>query len=230
MTGQETFMQENLKPFPPEIDYSTYMKNDPNYQRAMMNRQAEAVMPTRWGDFQMIAYGDDTSYPHLALVSEPLDPKKPVLVRIHSECMTGDLFGSQRCDCGEQLDAAMEMVAENGGVVIYLRQEGRGIGLVNKLHAYNLQDSGLDTADANTHLGFAVDERNYDIAIGILENLGISKIELLTNNPDKIAALEKSSITLNRRLDISISPKEKNYQYLLTKKKRMGHLIDLINK
>ncbi len=163
--------------------------------------------------------------PHLALVHETMDNQGPVLVRIHSECMTGDLFGSKRCDCGEQLDKALELAAENGGVVIYLRQEGRGIGLINKLKAYNLQDKGLDTIQANTHLGFEADEREYDIAIKILKDLGIKAICLLTNNPDKIEAIEHSAIHIVHRVPLVIQPKTENLQYLETKRKEMGHLF-----
>jgi 3,4-dihydroxy 2-butanone 4-phosphate synthase/GTP cyclohydrolase II len=194
-----------------------------------MERQVEAVLPTDWGMFRIIAYADSPEEvaPHIALVHEHFDPTKPVLVRIHSECMTGDMFHSHRCDCGEQLSKAMQMAGEQGGVVIYLRQEGRGIGLINKLKAYNLQDQGFNTADANTHLGFEVDEREYDLAVNILKDLGIKEIYLLTNNPLKIEAIEQSSIKIICRVPLVIEPNEDNHSYLKTKSEIMGHLLKM---
>jgi GTP cyclohydrolase II len=165
--------------------------------------------------------------PHLALVHENFDTNQPVLVRIHSECITGDLFGSKRCDCGEQLDRALELTAAKGGIVLYLRQEGRGIGLINKLKAYNLQDNGLNTMDANVHLGLEVDARQYDVAIKMLELLGVKKIRLLTNNPEKIEAFESSKITIVERVPLIIEPNEDNLSYLKTKADDMGHMFDL---
>lgn len=165
--------------------------------------------------------------PHLALVADGFDPARPVPVRIHSECMTGDVFGSRRCDCGDQLHASMQIAATSGGVVIYLRQEGRGIGLINKLKAYNLQDTGLDTAAANTHLGFDVDARQYDCAIHIMEDLGIERVELITNNPLKVEALKRSDIQVVRRIPIVIPPIAENRGYLQTKQDLMGHLLGL---
>jgi GTP cyclohydrolase II len=192
-----------------------------------MKKLAEALLPTKWGNFTMISYGDsaDNRMPHLALVAKGTDFSKPVMVRVHSECMTGDTFGSKRCDCGEQLDTALIMAAEKGGIIVYLRQEGRGIGLTNKLKAYNLQDTGLNTIDANTHLGFEADARQYDIAIEILQDLGVKSIELLTNNPLKIKALEDSPITVTKRLPLIIQPQRDNANYLQTKKDLMGHLL-----
>lgn len=194
-----------------------------------MERQAEAVLPTNWGNFNMIAYADseDDKMPHLAMVHEDFDNSKTILIRVHSECMTGDLFSSHRCDCGEQLSTAMQLTAEHGGVVIYLRQEGRGIGLINKLKAYQLQDTGINTADANTHLGFEVDARDYDIAIEIMKDLGIQKVNLLTNNPEKIEAIENSSIVVENRVPLIIKPKRENRGYLKTKQDLMGHLFKL---
>lgn len=193
-----------------------------------MQRQVQAFLPTDWGNFNIIAYATspDDLTPHVALVHENLDVTQPVLVRIHSECMTGDLFHSRRCDCGEQLDRALELAAEQGGVVIYLRQEGRGIGLINKLKAYNLQDKGFDTASANTHLGFEVDARQYDLAVEILHDLGIRKIRLLTNNPQKIEAIEHSGIEIISREPLIIEPKKENAAYLRTKQELMGHLLN----
>ncbi len=195
----------------------------------MMQRQAEARIPSHYGQFTMLAFADKPSekMPHIALVAEGFDPGRPVPVRIHSECMTGDVFGSKRCDCGEQLDASLRIAAERGGVVIYLRQEGRGIGLINKLKAYNLQDLGLNTAEANTHLGFDVDARQYDCAIFILQDLGIREVELITNNPDKVEALRRSPVQVNGRIPLIIPPQEDSQNYLKTKQELMGHLLGL---
>ena len=194
-----------------------------------MNKQAETPIPTQWGNFRMIAYSasNNERMPHLAMVHESFEPGKTTLVRIHSECLTGDLFGSKRCDCGEQLDESMKQAALNGGVVIYLRQEGRGIGLINKLKAYNLQDDGLNTVDANTHLGLEVDARHYDPAIAILKDLQIQSIDLLTNNPLKIEAIKDSDIEIRRRLALVIPPKKENLAYLKTKEEQMGHLYHI---
>ena len=192
-----------------------------------MKRYSEAMMPLQWGNFKMVTYAnkENEPMPHIAIVSENMDPSKPVLVRMHSECLTGDLLGSKRCDCGEQLDTAMTLAEKQGGVIIYLRQEGRGIGLINKLKAYQLQDKGLDTIDANTHLGLAVDSREYSMAVDILQDLGISTIDLMTNNPLKIKAIEDSSINIRKREPLIIPSKKENKGYLLTKKEKMGHLL-----
>jgi len=165
--------------------------------------------------------------PHIAFLAEGFDPAKPVAVRIHSECMTGDVFGSRRCDCGEQLDASLKIAAEKGGVVIYLRQEGRGIGLINKLKAYNLQDLGLNTVEANTHLGFDVDARQYDCAVFMLQDLGIQQIELITNNPLKVEAMRRSPLEVVGTIPIIIPPQPDNQEYLQTKQDLMGHLLGL---
>ncbi|MEO1516678.1 MAG: GTP cyclohydrolase II [Bacteroidota bacterium] len=193
-----------------------------------MERIVEVAMPTKWGMFRMVSYADseEEKMPHLAMVHESFDPSKPVYVRVHSECLTGDLFGSKRCDCGEQLDRAMQVAAEKGGVVVYLRQEGRGIGLINKLKAYRLQDEGLNTIDANVHLGLEVDARRYDIAIDIMLDLGIKSIHLLTNNPQKIEALADSPIHLVSRIPLLIPAGKENLSYLQTKKDLMGHLMN----
>ena len=193
-----------------------------------MNRQVAASIPTRWGNFKMIAFSDskDEMMPHIAMVHENFNSKEPVYLRIHSECMTGDLFGSKRCDCGEQLDEALSFVAEKGGVVLYLRQEGRGIGLINKLKAYNLQDTGFNTADANVHLGLEVDARQYGIAVDIMKDLGIDSIHLITNNPLKIEAIEESSIQVLSRIPLVTKPMEENRAYLQTKEELMGHLLN----
>lgn len=194
-----------------------------------MQRQAEAPLPTRYGPFTLLAYAEKSTerMPHIALVAKDFDPTRPVAVRIHSECMTGDVFGSRRCDCGEQLESSLQIAAERGGVVIYLRQEGRGIGLINKLKAYNLQDLGLNTADANTHLGFDVDARQYDCAIYILQDLGIQQVELITNNPIKVEALRRSPLEVVGRIPIIIPPQSESRLYLQTKQDLMGHLLGL---
>lgn len=191
-------------------------------------KQAEAVIPTKYGNFNMIAFSKNESdwMPHLALVHEKTNLDQPVLIRIHSECITGDLFGSHRCDCGEQLEKALQLTSENGGIVIYLRQEGRGIGIINKLKAYNLQDEGYDTIDANVHLGLDIDARDYKEAFRMLQILGVKRIVLLTNNPDKIEAIENSSIELVSRKPLEIPSKKENEAYLHTKKKLMGHLLN----
>ncbi|MCF8236668.1 MAG: GTP cyclohydrolase II [Saprospiraceae bacterium] len=194
-----------------------------------MERQAEVMIPTRWGNFTMIAYADHESekMPHLAMVHERFKPGADVFVRIHSECLTGDLWGSKRCDCGEQLDKAMQIASEQGGVIIYLRQEGRGIGIINKIKAYILQDAGLNTIDANIHLGFEADERSYEIAVTILRDLNISGIRLLTNNPEKIDALTQMGIIVKERIPLIIQPQTGNAEYLRTKQDQMGHMLDL---
>jgi 3,4-dihydroxy 2-butanone 4-phosphate synthase/GTP cyclohydrolase II len=193
-----------------------------------MIRLAETQLPTRWGTFRMIAYANEPEeMPHLALVSGHPGPEAPVLVRVHSECMTGDVFGSLRCDCGEQLAEAMRRIAAEGGVLIYLRQEGRGIGLVNKIRAYTLQDQGMDTVDANLELGFEADMRSFDIAVAMLSDLGVRQVRLMTNNPDKIAAFEEGPVALVERVPIEISPRDENQFYLATKQRVMGHYLQL---
>jgi 3,4-dihydroxy 2-butanone 4-phosphate synthase/GTP cyclohydrolase II len=194
-----------------------------------MKRQAEAMIPTPWGEFNMVAFSESEEdwMPHLALIHKDADPTKPVLVRVHSECITGDLFGSRRCDCGEQLAEALRLAAEHGGVVLYLRQEGRGIGIINKLKAYNLQDKGMNTVDANLHLGLDVDARQYNIAIEMLRALAIEKINLLTNNPEKISAFDDADIEVLSRVPLIIKPQKENFEYLKTKQDEMGHLFKL---
>ena len=185
---------------------------------------AAARLPTRFGEFRILAFpGETTNREHIALALGNMEGE--LLVRIHSECLTGDVFHSDRCDCGEQLDLAMSRIAEVGsGVIIYLRQEGRGIGLVNKLHAYNLQDDGLDTVEANEKLGFSGEMRQYGDAVTILKSLGVDKVALLTNNPAKVEALREAGLTV-RREPHAITPKAENRDYLRTKSRKMGHLI-----
>lgn len=196
-----------------------------------MKRQAEANLPTEWGEFEIIAYSENENdwMPHLAMISKNTDLKKTVNIRIHSECITGDLFHSKRCDCGKQLDAAMKYIHENGGVLLYLRQEGRNIGIINKLKAYNLQDKGLNTAEANIELGFPADARDFKIAVDILEDLGIQSVNLLTNNPEKISFIKDSSIKLIHRIPLEINPEKENLEYLKTKKDFFGHFLNNIS-
>lgn len=196
-----------------------------------MKRQAEANLPTEWGEFEIIAYSENENdwMPHLAMISKNTDLRKTVNIRIHSECITGDLFHSKRCDCGKQLDAAMKYIHENGGVLLYLRQEGRNIGIINKLKAYNLQDKGLNTAEANIELGFPADARDFKIAVEILEDLGIQSVNLLTNNPEKISFIKDSSIKLNHRIPLEINPEKENLEYLKTKKDFFGHFLNNIS-
>ncbi len=163
--------------------------------------------------------------PHLALVHENIDFNQPVLIRIHSECITGDLFSSKRCDCGEQLLSAMDKISDEHGILIYLRQEGRGIGIINKLKAYQLQDLGLDTVEANLHLGLSIDARDFTIALALLSDIGVKKVRLLTNNPDKIEIFNESAIELVERVPLVIVPQEENRDYLRVKKERMGHIL-----
>lgn len=195
----------------------------------LIKKQAEALIPTPWGNFTMMAfaYQEEDWMPHLALVHEDFTPGQPTLVRLHSECITGDLFGSKRCDCGDQLHSSLKMTAEAAGVILYLRQEGRGIGIINKLKAYQIQDLGLNTIDANVHLGLEIDARQYGMAIAMLKALEIDEVRLITNNPDKIDALEHSDIRVVERVPIVMIPKKENLDYLKTKQEKMGHFFDL---
>jgi len=194
----------------------------------LIRRGATVSMPTRHGDFKAVGYESviDGSH-HVALVKGEVAGHRDVLVRVHSECLTGDAFGSLRCDCGEQLAEAMRRVEEEGlGVVLYMRQEGRGIGLLNKLKAYALQEQGLDTVDANVELGFAPDLRDYGIGAQILADLGLSTIRIMTNNPKKIVALQGYGLKITGREHIEVPPQDGNLAYLRTKKDRMGHLLE----
>jgi 3,4-dihydroxy 2-butanone 4-phosphate synthase/GTP cyclohydrolase II len=195
----------------------------------LVHREAEAVIPTQHGDWRMIAYRNDVdTHEHVAMVKGEVEGVEDVMVRMHSECLTGDVFHSMRCDCGEQLDTAMRQIEREGrGVVVYLRQEGRGIGLVHKLRAYNLQDQGLDTVEANEALGFRPDLRDYGIGAQILLDLGLSSIRILTNNPKKIIGMDGYGLSVSEQIPLAVKPNPHNTGYLRTKRDRMGHLFPL---
>jgi 3,4-dihydroxy 2-butanone 4-phosphate synthase/GTP cyclohydrolase II len=195
----------------------------------LVHRVAEAKLPTKYGEFTAIAYRSDIDPDeHLALVIGDLDTEEPILVRVHSECLTGDVFGSLRCDCGDQIGLAMESIAKEGrGVFLYMRQEGRGIGFHNKIKAYALQDKGLDTVEANLSLGFPSDLRDYGIGAQILADLGLHDIKLLTNNPKKVIGLEGYGLKVVEKVPIIITPNPYNRNYLVTKQKKMGHRLDI---
>ncbi len=198
-------------------------------QERLIQLEAEANLPTDYGDFKIRAYStqvDDKI--HIALIKGDVSKGEPVLVRVHSECLTGDVFFSQRCDCGSQLHSALKMIEKEGsGVLLYMRQEGRGIGIINKLKAYGLQEGGLDTVEANEKLGFAPDLRDYGIGAQILRDIGIKQMRLITNNPRKIVGLEGYNLHVTDRVPIEIEPVEGNSRYLHTKKTKLGHLLNL---
>jgi 3,4-dihydroxy 2-butanone 4-phosphate synthase/GTP cyclohydrolase II len=205
------------------IDYR--MQNE-----SLIRRVAQATIPTCYGgDFNIIVYENDVDQmQHIALVKGEINKEDEVLVRVHSECLTGDVFASKRCDCGEQLHCAMKMVEEEGkGVIVYMRQEGRGIGLVNKIKAYALQEQGHDTVEANIALGFKPDLRDYGIGAQILVDLGVRKMRLMTNNPKKIVGLEGYGIEITKRIPLEMHPNESNIRYMQTKQKKMGHLLKI---
>jgi 3,4-dihydroxy 2-butanone 4-phosphate synthase/GTP cyclohydrolase II len=195
----------------------------------LVHRVAEAKLPTKFGEFTAIAYKSDVDpAEHLALIMGDISTPEPVLVRVHSECATGDIFGSLRCDCGEQLDMALKMIAANGrGVLVYLRQEGRGIGFHNKIRAYALQDQGMDTVEANISLGFAPDLRDYGVGAQILTDLGIKELRLLTNNPKKVISVEGYGLKVVQTVPIIVPPNPHNRRYLETKQTKMGHKLEL---
>jgi 3,4-dihydroxy 2-butanone 4-phosphate synthase/GTP cyclohydrolase II len=195
----------------------------------LVQRVAEAKLPTRYGEFTAIAYKSDVDPDeHLALVLGNYADGRPVLVRAHSECLTGDVFGSMRCDCGEQLDKAMDMITQEGrGVIIYMRQEGRGIGFHNKIRAYALQDKGMDTVEANLTLGFPADQRDYGIGAQIMADLGLHDIRLMTNNPKKRIGMESYGLRVVETVPMLCAPNPHNIKYLQTKKEKMGHQLDV---
>jgi len=199
-------------------------------RESLVTRSAETIIPTDFGEFRTIAFKnilDDQV--HIAMYTGEIKKEKDILVRVHSQCLTGDVFGSHRCDCGEQLEKSMEIISKEGtGVILYLYQEGRGIGIINKLKAYSLQDKGLDTVQANEALGFNPDLREYGIGAQILVNLGLGRIRLLTNNPKKIIGLEGYGLHIVDIVSIEIKPKQHNIKYLRTKKKKLGHLMNNI--
>ena len=196
---------------------------------SFVHQAAETILPTPYGEFKAIAFVNDIdAYEHLAIVKGEIDPEKEILVRVHSQCLTGDVFGSFRCDCGAQLDKAMQMVQEAGlGVILYLQQEGRGIGLANKIRAYALQDRGRDTVEANLDLGFEADLRNYGVGAQILAALGVKKMRLMTNNPRKMVGLEGYGLEVVGRVPMETEPREENIKYLVTKCQKLGHLLNL---
>jgi 3,4-dihydroxy 2-butanone 4-phosphate synthase/GTP cyclohydrolase II len=193
----------------------------------IFKRGATAKLPSKYGNFMTTPYIElTTGLEHLVLMKGKWSKHDSLLVRIHSSCMTGDIFGSKRCDCGEQLQKSMQMIENEGkGIIVYLNQEGRGIGLFNKIHAYQLQDEGLDTIQANIALGFEADERDYTIASHILKDLGVRKIRLITNNPDKSTALKSSGFQSIENIPIEMDPNQYNKFYLETKKNKMNHLL-----
>ena len=196
----------------------------------MLTIQAQSNIPTDFGMFTVYAFSEyeEDWNPHLVWVAENTDFSKTVNVRFHSECITGEIFHSKKCECGQQLDAAMKYMSENGGMIIYLRQEGRNIGIINKLRAYALQEKGFDTVEANLKLGLPADGRNFDVAVEMLKMLNAKEINLLTNNPDKLKSLENSGIILNHRVPLEIESNDVNESYLSKKKDYFGHLLEKV--
>jgi 3,4-dihydroxy 2-butanone 4-phosphate synthase/GTP cyclohydrolase II len=225
MPDLEKFSEEHGLKIVTVADIIAYrMKNE-----SFVHKAAETALPTPYGEFKAMAFVNDIDdYEHLALVKGEIHPEKEVLVRVHSQCLTGDVFGSYRCDCGDQLARAMEMVQRQGlGVILYMQQEGRGIGLANKLKAYALQDMGKDTVEANEELGFKADLRDYGVGAQILVALGVKKMKLMTNNPKKIIGLEGYGLQVTGRVPIECEPRAENMNYLLTKCQKLGHLLNI---
>jgi 3,4-dihydroxy 2-butanone 4-phosphate synthase / GTP cyclohydrolase II len=219
----EVFSERHDIPFLTVADLIAYRLR----KESLVHRMAEAGMPTPWGEFRVVGYRNDVdSREHIALVMGDVGGGDEVLVRVHSKCLTGDVFGSQRCDCRAQLQGAMRLIGEAGrGVIVYLDQEGRGIGLLNKLRAYELQDRGLDTVEANERLGFPADLRNYGIGAQILVDLGLKRIRILTNNPKKMSGLDGFGLEVTGRVPLEADVTELNHEYLKTKRDKLGHLL-----
>ncbi|MBI1764338.1 MAG: GTP cyclohydrolase II [Acidobacteria bacterium] len=194
-----------------------------------VTKEAEAKLPTEFGPFRIVGFRSTTSDEEfVALVKGEINPKTPTLVRIHSQCLTGDVFHSLKCDCGAQLQCAMEMVqAEGAGIIVYQQQEGRGIGIINKIRAYALQDQGADTIEANVQLGLDVDARKYDQCAEIIKLLGAGQVRVMSNNPEKVKALREAGLDVVERVPVEIKPHATSVKYLLTKKEKMGHLLQL---
>jgi 3,4-dihydroxy 2-butanone 4-phosphate synthase/GTP cyclohydrolase II len=221
------------------IAYRMKEQEDANSQLATLNSQLSTALvergetvslPTEFGDFMLTPFRQlSNGLEHIVLVKGEWQPNEPILCRVHSSCMTGDIFGSKRCECGEQLHKAMQMVDKEGkGIIVYLNQEGRGIGLMNKIRAYKLQEQGEDTVEANIHLGFQPDERDYGVGAQILQQMGASKLRLMTNNPIKRVGLESFGIEIVENIPIEITPNPYNYHYMRTKKEKMHHNLNLV--
>lgn len=197
--------------------------------RFSVKLEAEANLPTEFGNFKIAGFRSTNSDEEfVALIKGKIDPAKPALVRIHSQCLTGDVFHSLKCDCGPQLKRAMEMIqAEGSGVIVYQQQEGRGIGIVNKIRAYALQDQGADTIEANVKLGFAIDAREYNQCAEVIKLLGVRRIRLMSNNPDKVSALRNAGLEVVERVPLEVKTSPPAFRYLMTKKEQMGHLLQL---